>query len=80
MRAAFRPGFTIVNYEYDNPSSGGQIIVTPGEEGVLYTDPETGRMYMYMDGIDGKGWYYMDNAGNLVYDPQQDGSGLVPVS
>ena len=75
MRAVFRPGFTIVDYLYDNPSSGGEFIVTPGTPGVPYLDPVTGRIYLYMEG---EGWYYIDDTGTPVYDPTQDGSGLVP--
>ena len=73
MRAAFRPGFTIVNYEYDNPSSGGQIIVTPGDPNHSYYDPATGRIYMHMDG---EGWYYLLGDELVFVGPNLDVSGM----
>ena len=78
INVKFRPGFTIVNYEYDNPSSGGQIIVTPGTPGVSYVHEDTGQIYMYIeDGESGTGWYYIGDEG-LVYDPNVDVSKLTP--
>ena len=58
MNVNFKPGFTIINFEYDNPSSGGQSTVTPGNPEHSYLDPETGLIYVYMeDGMEGEGWY-----------------------
>ena len=78
MRAVFRPGFTIVDYLYDNPSSGGAFIVTPGTPGVSYIHEDTQLIYMYIeDGEFGTGWYYIGDEG-LVYDPSVDVNKLTP--
>ena len=79
-KVQFKPGITVINYEYDNPSSGGQIIVTPGVPGHSYLDPATGRIYFYADGMDGEGWYYFDTeSGEMVYaGPNIDVSGMIP--
>ena len=79
-KVQFKPGITVINYEYDNPSSGGQIIVTPGVPGHSYLDPATGRIYFYSDGMDGEGWYYFDTeSGEMVYaGPNIDVSGMIP--
>ena len=77
MRAVFRPGFTIVDYLYDNPSSGGQNIVIPGVPGHSYLDPETGRIYMYTDGMEGEGWYYFLGEEIVYVGPDLDVSGMI---
>ena len=78
MRAVFRPGFTIVDYLYDNPSSGGQNIITPGDTDYSYFDPATGRTYFYNpDGDDGAGWYYLGDEGLVNVGPNLDVSGMI---
>lgn len=67
MNVNFKPGFTIINFPYDNPSSGGQSTVKPGKPGVSYYSPSTGLTYVYMDGDQGEGWYYIGDDG-MVYD------------
>lgn len=62
MNVNFKPGFTIINFEYDNPSSGGQSTVTPGDPEHSYRDPVNDLTYVYYeDGPEGEGWYSLED-------------------
>jgi len=77
MNVNFKPGFTVINIDYDNPSSGGQSTVKPGKPGVSYQHSKTGLIYMYIeDGYEGTGWYYTGDDG-LVYDPNVNPDDLI---
>ena len=74
-RGVFNPGFIILVSGYDQGSSGGNYIVTPGIPGHSYYDRNTGRTYFY---IDGEGWYYQTDtsADDVWYGTELDTTGM----
>ena len=75
MKKVFNPIFFVFETGYDQDSSGGQVIVTPGNPNHSYYDKNTGRTYFY---IDGEGWYYNTDSSvdDVWYDTELDTTGM----
>ena len=79
MKRTFRPGYNILVGEYDQPSSGGQVIDGPTNPDEIFCDG-SGVEYYYLtadetDDPHGAGYYYIDPETDLetYYGPGSDG-------
>lgn len=74
MKKVFNPGYIVFEIDYDQGSSGGMIIVTPGNPDYSYYDPDTGYTYFNT----GEGWYYYKDgtAEEYYYGTELDVEGM----
>lgn len=75
MKKVFNPGFFVFETGYNQGSSGGMIIVIPGDPEHSYYDPNTGRTYYNFDGL----WYYTTELSldEILVGPELDVSGMI---
>lgn len=74
MKKVFNPGYIVFEIDYGQGSSGGMIIVKPGDPELSYYDPDTGYTYF---NIPGEGWYrYKDGTGDEFIGTELDVEGM----